>query len=260
MSEFSRSYKIFDLTLSKFLSSQNKTKLIFVSIALLFPFISILNLRGYPEGSTGVFLNSFTDIFFNYYIMIVMVPLSALFSIAALHEELEDGTFAFYLMQPVSRTVILIWKFISSVVFNFIIISIPVTLYFVWFSVKLKINFGEVYINLIYSWIITLIGLIAFGLLFFSISLILKKPLVACILVGYMDQFFISTSLASFVGWFSIAYHIRALSALLYDYGGTFSSFEPIIGIFDSIIVLPIFLAVLVVLCVYLFKEKEITN
>lgn len=260
LKDFPKSYSIFNLTFSKYLSSKNKTKLIFVAIALFFPFLTILDLSTYPQNSVGNFLSSFTSIFFNYYIMIVMVPLSALFSISALQEEVEDGTIAFYLMQPVSRSVILGWKFLGSVFFNFFIISIAVTVYFVYLASGLNINISEVFIYLVYAWIIILIGLIAFGLLFFALSLFLKKPLVFCILIGYLDQFFISSSLASFVGWFSVAYHIRSLSAMLYDYSGIFYSFEPVLGIFDSIIVLPIFLVILAIVCNYLFSKKEITS
>jgi len=258
LNELINSSTIMELTIRKFVSSKNRRKLFITLILLFFPFISLNYLHYVPHNNTGVFLNSFTQTFYNFYIVIVLAPLCAMFALAALHEEISDGTVAFYLMQPVSRITIYFWKFIGYLIFTSALIIVPTSLYFFIFGFILEITLSEVLIYLILTWLITIIGCLAFGALFFTLGMILKKPLLTCIITGYLDQFFISTTLAQFIGWFSISYHIEALSALIYDYHGIFDEFTPLWGVGDSIIILPAFLVALLVLSAYLFKHKNL--
>lgn len=212
-----RGYAIFELSVRKILSAQNRQKVIILVMLLFVPLLSVISISDYyPRGDITLMLTQFINIFYMYYIFLILTPFCTLFVLTVIYEEIEDGTLAFYLMQPITRQEIYFWKFLAYCISSTVIFITPVTIYFVSLASKLAIELHFVILILFTAWLITIIIILSLGSLFFFISTIAKKGAQVCMIGGYILTGIVLSFQTSIIGYWDPGFETRTTLPLLF--------------------------------------------
>ncbi|MFX1251773.1 MAG: ABC transporter permease subunit [Promethearchaeota archaeon] len=209
-------YAIFELSVRKIFSPQNRQKLLILVILLFVPLLSVISISvHYPRGDVKLMLSQFINLFYLYYIFLFLTPFCTLFVLTAIYEEIEDGTLAFYLMQPITRQEIYFWKFLAYFVFSTVIFIIPVTIYFVSLANKLEIEMGLVILNLFTAWLMIIVVILTLGSFFFFISTIAKKGAQVCMIGGYALTGIVTNFQTTFISYWDPGFETGTTIPLL---------------------------------------------
>jgi ABC-2 type transport system permease protein len=209
------------------------------------------------------------------FISLIVVLSTAFFGGDAISSEFQNRTGYFLVPNPIRRSVIYVGKWLAALVASTIIllvyaaIIVANSLYYFGLTIP-----NEFLLSMLFAWVYLVAALsfaFAFSSLFKSSAIaVLMSVIMLLIVFNVIDT--VAASLAGIEPWFSITYGAGIVSSILtvpYPQHVVTATFGPRGGIsittftapvWEGLVILGIYFAVMAVLGLWLFEQKEFTS
>ena len=158
--------------------------------------------------SLGILL--FQELMLPLFLQVVLVFVTLVSASALIREEIEDNTLPFLLTRPVSKPSLAVSKFagylIAGVAFLLppVVVAYGITEAYVGTGLGADVDVLEGFLAA------TALGVLAYGALFYLLSVVLRKPLMVGLLIGFVWESIV-VSLPGSVPKLSITYYLRSV-------------------------------------------------
>jgi len=189
------------------------------------------------------------------FLQIVLVFVTLVDATALIREEIDDNTLPFLLTRPVSKPVLALSKYAGYLVAALVLLLPPVLVSYGVTELHAGSALGTDADVLAGFLAATALAVLAYGALFFFLSVVLRKPLFVGLLIGFVWESIVG-SLPGSVPKLSLIYYLR--SVLKGTIGvGPLSGFATDVSAPAAAFILVVFALVMVVLAAVLFQSME---
>ncbi len=189
------------------------------------------------------------------FVQIVLVFVTLVDSTALIREEIEDGTLPFLLTRPLSKPALAASKYAGFLVAALALLLPPVLVSYGITVAYAGTGLGTDANVLVGFLEVTALGVLAYGALFFFLSVILKKPLMVGLLIGFVWENIVG-SLPGSVPKLSLIYYLRSVLKGTIAVGPV-SGYVTDVSATAAAAILVGFALVVVVLTLFLFQSME---
>jgi ABC-2 type transport system permease protein len=189
------------------------------------------------------------------FLQIVLIFVTLVDATALIREEIDDNTLPFLLTRPVSKPTVAVSKYAGYVIAALVLLLPPVVAAYGVTEVYAGSGLGTDADVLGGFLAATALAAIAYGALFFFLSVVLRKPLTIGLLIGFVWESVVG-SLPGSVPKLSLIYYLR--SVLKGTIGvGPLSGFATDVSAPVAAAILLGFAVVMLVLAVFMFQNME---
>ena len=189
------------------------------------------------------------------FLPIVLVFVTLVDATALIREEIDDNTLPFLLTRPVSKPFLAVSKYAGYLVAALVLLLPPVLVSYAVTEAYAGTALGTDADVLTGFLAATALAVLAYGALFFFLSVALRKPLFVGLLIGFVWESVVG-SLPGSVPKLSLIYYLR--SVLKGTIGvGPLSGFATDVSASVAAAILVAFAVVMVVLATFLFQSME---
>jgi ABC-2 type transport system permease protein len=189
------------------------------------------------------------------FLQIVLVFVTLVDATALIREEIDDNTLPFLLTRPVSKAVVALSKYAGYLAAALVLLLPPVLVSYGVTEAYAGVALGTDADVLTGFLAATALAVLAYGALFFFLSVALRKPLFVGLLIGFVWESVVG-SLPGSVPKLSLIYYLR--SVLKGTIGvGPLSGFATDVSAPAAATILLVFAVVMVALAAFLFQNME---
>ena len=187
------------------------------------------------------------------FLQIVLIFVTLVDATALIREEIEDNTLPFLLTRPVSKPTVAVSKYAGYVIATLALLLPPVVAAYAVTEAYAGSGLGTDADVLAGFLAATALAAIAYGALFFFLSVAFRKPLTVGLLIGFVWESIVG-SLPGSVPKLSLIYYLRSV---LKDLIGVSPPFETNVSAPLAAAILLGFALVMLVLATFLFQSME---
>lgn len=241
---------VFFLTLRYLLTTRRG-----IATALLggLPFLLAVALAVGRVGTFDILL--FQTLMVPLFLQVVLVFVTLVLATALIREEIEDTTIHYLLTRPVSKPAIALYKYAGYFVAMLVLLVPPLCLAYVVTQGYARDPLGADLDVLAAFLATTVLGGAAYGALFTFLSVLLRRPLPAGLLFGFVWESIVG-SIPGDVPKLSIIHYLKSILKDIVGVG-PLSSYPTDISAGVAAIVLLVFTAVALVLALVVFQQSE---
>jgi len=189
------------------------------------------------------------------FLQIVLVFVTLVDATALIREEIDDNTLPFLLTRPVSKPVVALSKYAGFLVGALVLLLPPVLVSYGVTEAYAGTALGTDADVLAGFLAVTALAVLAYGALFFFLSVVLRKPLFVGLLIGFVWES-ISGTLPGSVPKLSLIFYLRSLLKGLIGVS-PLSDFKTDVSAPLAAAILVAFALVMVVLAAFMFQNME---
>jgi ABC-type transport system involved in multi-copper enzyme maturation permease subunit len=204
------------------------------------------------EEETGyeVFFNVATPLYF-----LFIVPLiTMLYSISVVREDIENHTIVYFLTRPVSKTEVLLYKYLGTFISTWLILAVSICISF-FISASSE---GSIFSRMDYLGTVLLLltlNVLTYSILFILFALLITYPIILSLLYVFVWETIISQQ-ANIMNRFSILFHIQSIADGMLGSIAEVTLYDPA-SANDSILVLIGLTIGLFLLAAYMFRTRD---
>jgi ABC-2 type transport system permease protein len=203
--------------------------------------------------SFGIIL--FQSLMVPLFLQIVLIFVTLVNATALIREEIEDNTLPYLLTRPVSKPTIAVSKYAGYLVAAMALLLPPVVLSYGVTEAYAGTGLGADADVLAGFLAATALAVIAYGALFFFLSVVLRKPLTVGLLIGFVWESIVG-ALPGSVPKLSLIYYLRSVLKGLVSVG-PLSGFTTDVSAPVATAILVAFSLLALVLAAFLFQRME---
>ncbi len=189
------------------------------------------------------------------FLQVVLVFVTLVDSTALIREEIDDNTLPFLLTRPVSKPTLAVSKYAGYLVAALALLLPPVAVSYAVTAAYAGTGLGADADVLGGFLAVTALAVVAYGALFFFLSVVLRKPLTVGLLIGFVWENIVG-SLPGSVPKLSLIYYLK--SVLKGTIGvGPLSGFPTEVSAPWAAVILLVFAVIMVVLAAFRFQAME---
>lgn len=189
------------------------------------------------------------------FLQIVLVFVTLVSATALIREEIDDGTLPFLLTRPVSKPTVALSKYAGYLVAALVFLLPPVVVAYAVTEAYAGAGLGADLDVLGGFLAATALGVLAYGALFYFLSVALRKPLMVGLLIGFLWES-IAGLLPGNVPKLSLIYYLKSVLRGLVSVG-PLSGFSRDVSAPLAAAILVAFSGVMLVLATFLFQGME---
>ncbi len=189
------------------------------------------------------------------FLQIVLVFVTLVSAMALIREEIDDNTLPFLLTRPVSKPVVALSKYAgylaAALAFLLppVLVSYAITEAYAGAALGTDLDVLEGFLA------VTALGVLAYGALFYFLSVALRKPLMVGLLIGFVWESIVG-SLPGSVPKLSLIYYLKSVLKGVVSVG-PLSGFATDVSAAVAAVVLIVFAVIMVALAAVLFQGME---
>ncbi|HLB68712.1 MAG TPA: ABC transporter permease subunit, partial [Thermoplasmata archaeon] len=172
-----------------------------------------------------------------------------------IREEIDDNTLPYLLTRPVSKPTVAVSKYAGYLVAAMVLLLPPVILAYAVTEVYAGTGLGSDADVLVGFLAATALAVIAYGALFFFLSVVLRKPLTVGLLIGFVWESVVG-SLPGSVPKLSLIYYLQSVLKGMIPVG-SLSGFATDVSAPVAATVLIVFAVIMLVLATVMFQKME---
>jgi len=203
--------------------------------------------------SFGILL--FQSLMVPLFLQIVLIFVTLVNATALIREEIEDNTLPYLLTRPVSKPTVALSKYAGYLVAAMVLLLPPVVLAYGVTEVYAGTGLGTDADVLAGFLAATALAVIAYGALFFFLSVVLRKPLTVGLLIGFVWESVVG-SLPGSVPKLSLIYYLQSVLKGMIPIG-SLSGFATDVSAPVAATVLIVFAVIMLVLATVMFQKME---
>jgi ABC-2 type transport system permease protein len=189
------------------------------------------------------------------FLQIVLVFVTLVDANALIREEIDDNTLPFLLTRPISKPAIAFSKYAGYLVAALVLLLPPVVVAYGVTEAYAGTGLGTDADVLVGFLAATALATLAYGALFFFLSVVLRKPLTVGLLIGFVWESIVG-SLPGSVPKLSLIYYLRSVLKGTVNVG-PLSGFATDVSAPVAAVVLVVFAVVMVILAAFTFQSME---
>lgn len=189
------------------------------------------------------------------FLQIVLVFVTLVSATALIREEIDDSTLPYLLTRPVPKTDLLLSKYAGYLVTTFALLLPPVAVAYMVTQAYAGAALGADADVLAGFLAATALGAMAYGALFYALSVALRKPLMVGLLIGFLWESVVG-SLPGSVPKLSLLYYLKSVIHGMVPVG-PLTVFQTDVSATLAAVVLVAFTIVMLVLAAVLFQGME---
>ncbi len=187
------------------------------------------------------------------FLRIVVIFVTLVSAMALVREEIDDNTLPFLLTRPVSKTTVIVSKYAGYLAAALALLLPPVVVS--WGVTEAYHTGASTDLNVLGGFLAaTAIGVVAYGALFYFLSVALRKPLMVGLLMGFLWEAVIIVMPGS-IPKLSLIYYLQSILVGVIP-GYAIPGFTPISAA-AAVAVLVVFALVMLALSAFLFQSME---
>ncbi len=189
------------------------------------------------------------------FLRIVVIFVTLVSAMALVREEIDDNTLPFLLARPVSKVTVLVSKFTGYLIAAFALLLPPVLV--AWGVTEAYQGVGSnTDLNVLSGFLgATALGVIAYGSLFYFLSVALRKPLMVGLLMGFLWETVVII-LPGSIPKLSLIFYLQSILVGVIP-GMAIAGFSNYVSAAVATVVLLIFSVVMLILSAVLFQSME---
>lgn len=217
------------------------------------PLIVVLALAAAGSESLDIFL--FQLMMVPLFLQVVLIFITLVHATTIIREEIEDNTLPYLLTRPISKPAIALSKYGGYLVVVLLLLLPPFALSYVVTQAYAGDPLSADADTLLAFSLAAGLGALAYGAFFFLLSVILRRPLAAGLLFGFLWESIVG-SLPGDVPKLSIIYYLRTILVGIIE-PNPFPGFAAVLSPLEAGLVLVGFAVVVLVLAIFLFQAAE---
>ncbi len=203
--------------------------------------------------SFGIIL--FESLMVPLFFRIVLIFVTLVNATALVREEIDDNTLPYLLTRPVSKPTLAVSKYVGYLVAALVLLLPPVAVAYLVTAAYAGAGFAADADVLAGFLVATVLAVVAYGALFFFLSVALRKPLTVGLLIGFIWESSVG-SLQGSVPKLSLIFYLQSVLKGMIPVGSS-AEFRTDVSAPWAAAVLVIFAVVMLVLAVVLFQTME---
>lgn len=152
------------------------------------------------------------------FLQVVLVFVTLVNATALVREEIEDNTLPYLLTRPISKSAIVVSKYVGYLVTVLVLLVPPLVIAYAVTEAYEGVPFGTDTDVLAGFLATTVLGTAAYGALFLFLSVLLRKPLAVGLLIGFVWESIVG-SFPGNVPKLSLIYYLRSILAGIVEVG-----------------------------------------
>ena len=245
-----KAWVVFSLTVRYLLSTRRGIATALLAVS---PLIVIGVLAAAGSESLDIFL--FQLLMVPLFLQVVLIFVALVHGTSVVREEIEDQTIVYLLTRPVSRPAILVPKYLGYLAVVVLLLTPPLVLAYVVTQAYAGDPLSADRDTLYAFFIATVLGAIAYGAFFVLLSVLLRRPLPAGLLFGFLWEPIV-VSLPGNVPLLTISFYLRSILAGLVA-SGPLTIFPTDVSSTTASLVLVAFAAAVLVATAVVFQRQE---
>lgn len=189
------------------------------------------------------------------FLQIVLVFVTLVDATALIREEIDDNTLPFLLTRPVAKPTVALSKYGGYLVAALVLLLPPVLVSYGVTEAYAGTGFGTDADVLAGFFAATALAILAYGALFFFLSVILRKPLFVGLLIGFVWESVVG-SLPGSVPKLSLIYYLRSVLKGMVSVG-PLSGFSTDVSAPIAATVLIVFSVIMIAFATFMFQNME---
>lgn len=226
-------------------------KMIITLLVVLF----VATVMGYAGSQEGGSLSDGTDLMDTLILFFFMPVMAMIFGSSLIRDEIDDKSITHVATSPLDRSFSYAGYYIPLAIAVAVSMVLITTVGFLAFFGQQGIGSPELGIYLEFLALVVL-GSFVYSSLFLAISVLFSKPIFFGLFYAFIWEAFIG-SIPGVIQKASIKHYLRSIGTDIVDYGAI-SRYEQASGSSESLVILVVLTAVLLLLGAFLFREKEL--
>ena len=189
------------------------------------------------------------------FLQVVMIFVTLVNATTLVREEIEDNTLPYLLTRPISKSAVVVYKYVGYLVVVLLLLLPPVVLAYgvteayqeTAFATDLDVLSGFV--------VATVLGSAAYGGMFLFISVLIRKPLAVGLLFGFVWESVIG-SIPGDVPKLSLIYYLKSTMKGMIEFG-PLTTFNTAVPAGDAVLILVGFTITAIVVSLLIFQQME---
>ncbi len=189
------------------------------------------------------------------FLQVVLVFVTLVSATALIREEIEDNTLPFLLARPVSKPELAVSKYAGYLIAGLAFLLPPVVVAYGVTEAYAGLGLGADVDVLEGFLAATALGVLAYGALFYFLSVVLRKPLMVGLLIGFVWESVV-VALPGDVPKLSLTYYLRSVLGGMISVG-PYSGNPGYVSAPVAVLVLGVFSVVMLLLSALTFQQME---
>ncbi len=203
--------------------------------------------------SFGILL--FQELMIPLFLQVVVIFVTLVSATALIREEIDDSTLPYLLTRPVSKTVVLVSKYAGYLVAAVVLLLPPVVVAF-GVTVAYAGTGNVASVDVLEGFLAaTALAAMAYGALFYFLSVALRKPLMVGLMIGFVWESIVGI-LPGNLPMLSVIYYLKSVMKGMISLG-PLNTYATNVSAGAAVAVLVLFSVVLLVLAAVLFQGME---